>query len=81
VPCFSPPLRPAAHPARPTRPAGIELGYHGCSYGFSHAKDPGVKLQPHWPGEDGQRYDSLVALLYDVATWRPVAWGRLAQKQ
>jgi hypothetical protein len=26
-------------------------------------------------------YGGLVALLYDAATWRPITWGRLAQKQ
>jgi hypothetical protein len=79
--------QPPCSPSQPlcsTCPAaGIELGYQGCRYGFSHAKDPSVKLQPHWPGEeqDGRHYGSIIALLYDTTTWRPVAWGRLAQKQ
>jgi hypothetical protein len=38
-------------------------------------------MQFSWPGELIQQSTTLNALLYETATWRPIAWGMEAYKQ
>jgi hypothetical protein len=65
----------------PRQPAGIDFGAARSGYAFALGTDQVVGLQYSWPGELIQQPTNLTALLYDTATWRPIAWGMEAYKQ
>jgi hypothetical protein len=65
----------------PWRPAGIDFGAARSGYGFALGTDQVVQLKYSWPGELIQQAKTLTSLLYDTATWRPIAWGIEAYQQ
>ncbi len=60
---------------------GIDFGTSRSGYAFAFGADSAPQLHFSWPGETVQQAKTLTALLYDVKTWEPLAWGMEAYKQ
>jgi hypothetical protein len=78
-----------ATPAAPAPPSkskeciyvGIDFGTSRSGYAFAYGADSAPQLHFNWPGETVQQAKTLTALLYDVNSWEPLAWGMEAYKQ
>jgi hypothetical protein len=52
---------------------GIDVGNSSSGFAVALTSDSAALLWFSWPGEFAQQPKTLTALLYDTATWKPVA--------